>query len=158
MRRQDRAIVSMDEIVDMLKATQVCRLAFHGEEYPYIVPMHFGFAREGDALALYFHCAPEGERMRRMRRDGRVAFEMEGPYAIVGLESACSYTTHYESVMGTGTLREVQGEEKRLGIQALMRQIAPGRTFALDAQALENVAVLRLDVISIAGKANRAAR
>ncbi|MDF2587373.1 MAG: pyridoxamine 5-phosphate oxidase family protein, partial [Anaerocolumna sp.] len=42
MRRTDREITDLNQIVDIMKRCDVCRLAFFDKEYPYIVPLNFG--------------------------------------------------------------------------------------------------------------------
>ena len=42
MRRKDREITDFDEIVDVIRACDVCRIAMNDGDYPYIVPMNFG--------------------------------------------------------------------------------------------------------------------
>ena len=42
MRRKDREVQSLDEIFDILNRCDTVRVAFRGEEYPYVVPVSFG--------------------------------------------------------------------------------------------------------------------
>lgn len=154
MRRAERGFDSMEQILGVMMEAQVCRVAFNGDAYPYIVPMNFGYLYDGERLALYFHCAAEGEKIDRMRRDPRVAFEFDTRCEIIGHGRACDYTMRYQSVVGWGRLQAVQGEERAIGLQALMRQVVPGRTFTLDEAALGRVTILRLDVDEITGKSN----
>jgi len=43
MRRKDREITDSGEIISIMKKCSVCSLAFFDEQYPYVVPMNFGF-------------------------------------------------------------------------------------------------------------------
>ena len=157
MRRKDREVTSPDEIAAILAASNVCRVAWQGETYPYIVPLNYGFTHENGRFTLYFHCAQEGEKLKHTRRNPRVAFEVDGAHAIRGQESACSYTMEYESVTGHGILTEVEASGREAGMQLLMRQIVPGKAFTFTPNDLAHVTVLRLDVESISGKRNRKA-
>lgn len=40
MRRSDREIKNFDEIIEVIKKCDVCRLAVNDGECPYIVPMN----------------------------------------------------------------------------------------------------------------------
>ena len=62
MRRHDRE-TSYEEAVTILRGCPYATVAFHGGEYPYTVPMHFGVAEEDGALVLYFHGAKEGKKL-----------------------------------------------------------------------------------------------
>lgn len=57
MRRTDREIKEFNEIIEVIKKCDVCRLALHDEEYPYIVPLNFGMQLENGKVVLYFHGA-----------------------------------------------------------------------------------------------------
>ena len=157
MRRKEREITDLDVIESILKAANVCRLALHAGPYPYIVPMSYGYVRRDDTFALYFHCAMEGEKLEHMRRNPHVAFEVEGYQQLIGKDTACSYTMEYESVIVQGVLSVAEGAEKERGMQALMEQVASGRRFAFDENALRGVLVLRLDVRHLTGKRHRKA-
>ena len=57
MRRKDREITDFNEIVDVIRACDVCRIAMNDGDYPYIVPMNFGLDVQDGQVYLYFHCA-----------------------------------------------------------------------------------------------------
>ena len=38
MRRKDREVTQPEEIFDIIKKCDVCRIAFFDEKFPYIVP------------------------------------------------------------------------------------------------------------------------
>ena len=41
MRKADRELKDRQEIVDVIKKCDVCRIAFFDEEYPYVIPFNF---------------------------------------------------------------------------------------------------------------------
>ena len=151
MRRSDREVTDTKEIVQMLLRCTALSLAFGGET-PYVVPLSFGVAQQGEHLALYMHCAPEGEKLARMAADPHVAFAAYRSGPLTEAPIACGYSTDYESVCGSGVLRLVQEEEKQAGLQAIMAHYAPGRSFEFAPRELCGVTVLRLDVQAITGK------
>ena len=55
MRRKDREVTEIREIIEIIEKCDVCRLALFAEQYPYIVPLNFGFIYDGAMLTLYFH-------------------------------------------------------------------------------------------------------
>ena len=126
-------------------------LSFAGDA-PYAVPMSFGFEETDGRFALYLHCAPEGEKLRRMEENPRCAFSMYTGAQLIGGDTACAYSTTYESVCGRGTLTRLEGIEKRRGIDALMRHYAPERALPVDERVLAHTCVLRLDAEEISGK------
>ena len=77
MRRSDREIKDFDEIIEVINKCDVCRLAINDGDYPYIVPMNFGLNIEDGKVVLYFHCASEGKKLELLRKNNKVAFEMD---------------------------------------------------------------------------------
>ena len=136
-----------------MQACQAASIAFGGG-VPYVIPMSYGFAQEDGRFTLYMHGAGEGEKIDRVRADGRAAFTMFTGNAVYGSgEAACVYSTSFDSVCGSGTIRIVTFEkEKRKGLEALMAHYAPGRAFTFDEKMIKATCVLALDVQAITGK------
>ncbi len=136
-----------------MQACQTVSVAFGGGA-PYVIPMSYGFAQSGGRFTLYMHGAGEGEKIRRIRSDPRAAFAMFTGNAVYGSgDAACSYSTSFDSVCGSGTIRILEGEsEKRTALAALMAHYAPERTFEFDEKMLRATCVMALDVEAISGK------
>ena len=96
----------------------------------------------------------EHEKIERIKADPRAAFVLFTGNAVYGSgDAACSYTTSFDSVCGSGTIRIVTDEtEKRAGLEALMAHYAPERTFEFDEKTLRATCVMALDVEAITGK------
>ena len=43
MRRKDREITDFNEIINIIKKCDVCRIALNDKDFPYIVPLNFGY-------------------------------------------------------------------------------------------------------------------
>jgi len=62
------------EEVDALIGTQImCRIAFNGDEYPYLAP--FRYVSMGGTL--YFHFTDYGKKMRLLKQDARCCVQIE---------------------------------------------------------------------------------
>lgn len=155
MRRKDREITDVDAMEEMLSRCQICHIALMDGDAPYVVPMSPGYARNGDAFTLYFHCAKEGKKLDLMRSNPNAAFSMVCDYEIVTGETACSYTAHYASLMGHGRLSMVDGEDALLGMRAIMRQCGADANIPIQENVLARTAVLKLSVDSLTGKASK---
>lgn len=120
MRRRDREITDRAELLRVLDGCDTLRVAFQGEEYPYVVPLSFGWAEEsGGQVVLYVHGAKTGLRHALLARCPRVAVEADRMLGYAA--TAHGLTCAYESIMGTGEARVVTGEEARCGLAALVR-------------------------------------
>lgn len=122
MRRADRKVTDINEIVEIIKKCQVCRLAFQNGEYPYIIPLNFGMTYENGVIKLFFHSALEGEKVNIMQREKRATFEMDCEQTLHYDEERGYCTMSYESVIGRGEIEILSDEEKIYGLRKLMKQ------------------------------------
>lgn len=109
MRMTSREVTDFDEIVDILERCSVIRIAFKGDDYPYVVPVSFGIKRDGDSIMLYFHGAKEGMKVEQIIKDPKVCIEADIFYKAE--ETSYGITAKYESVMGLGEIEEVAEDE-----------------------------------------------
>ena len=155
MRNKECEVKGAEEILKIMKKCRVCYLAFQDGAYPYVVPLNFGAEMDGDMPALFFHCALSGKKLDLMRQNPLVAFAMEAGQQVKLSDVACRTSSGFESVMGTGSLLAVEGEEKMRGLKAMMKQYAAKeQEFVFQEAALAQVAVLKLAVHTISGKRN----
>ena len=155
MRRKDRQITDPAEIRAILARARVLHLGLFDGEYPYVVPMHYGFSLEDGKLTLYTHGAKEGRKLDLIRRDGRVFVEIDTDEELVPGSAACAWGACYASVMGRGRASIVEdGEEKRRALALLMKTQSGGDYSFTPAMAAA-VTVLRIDVEAYTAKARR---
>ena len=67
MRRSDRELKDMADIVAIAKRETVCTVAFHDESCPYLIPLNYGAEVEEGKLVLYFHGAKEGTKIDKIK-------------------------------------------------------------------------------------------
>lgn len=151
MRRSDREVTDFTEQVNIMKKCDVCRVAFHDEEYPYILPLNFGMEIKNGQVILYFHGAIEGKKYDLMEKDNRVSFEMDCGHQLVTREEQGSCTMAYESVIGRGTMEDVLEEEKYDALVCLMRHYHK-EDFAFQKEVMAQTRVFRLIVQDMTGK------
>lgn len=151
MRRADREITDFEEMLQVMDRCEVCRLAFHQEEYPYILPLNFGYKREGQKVTLYFHGANEGKKYELMKKDNRVAFEMDCSHKLVSDREKGYCTMKYESIIGTGRLEIVPDEEK-LEALTVMTDHYHMEHFEFSHAAMPQTTAMKLVVEQMTGK------
>ena len=88
------------EIDQLIKEQILCRIAFSGENSPYIAPFQYAIADE----QLYFHFTDYGTKMERLK---------EGFPVCVEIEKYTSDLSEYAFVTLTGTLKLVKEEAER---------------------------------------------
>ena len=63
MRRKDREVTNIIEILQIIEKAKVLHLALFDADYPYIVPLHYGYEYTEGILIFYMHCAKEGHKL-----------------------------------------------------------------------------------------------
>ena len=151
MRRCDREITDPKIIEEFVAGEQILWVAFYDDGDFYIVRVYYGYLYENDKYSFYFHGAKAGRKYELSKSKPVVGFEIDGKYKLLENENACDYSASFQSVIGTGTLQIVDNmEEKKLGLNTLMKQISQHSDWNYDDKMLEAVAVYRLDVTKIA--------
>lgn len=152
MRKRDREITNIDEIIKIIKKCDVCSVAFFDEIYPYIVPLNFGLEFESNTLSLYFHCANVGKKLELLRKNNLVAFEMNCMHKLILNEIACNSTMQYESVCGNGSIKILDEAEKIKGLTILMNQYSKSHNYEFNDNKVKSITVLKLTVHKITAK------
>lgn len=153
MRRTDREVTDWHETLSVIEACDCCRLGLADGDFPYIVPLNFGFEETAGKLSLYFHGALEGRKISLIAANGKASFELDRKHELVEGETACKYSYKYESVMGVGDIRLLETrEEKLLGLQKIMQHYSGKQAWDFDEGALARVHVIRLDVKELSCK------
>ena len=154
MRRSDREIIDKSTIEEFIQKEQIIRIAFYDEGDIYIVPVNYGFRKEGDSYAFFFHGARAGRKYELTKASPKVGFEIDGKYELLEAEIACDFSAKFQSVVGTGTLSLVEEkEEKIIGLNCLMKQTTNKTEWEYSDAMLNGVAVFRLDVEKMSCKA-----
>ena len=152
MRRSDRAVTDPARLIEILDQCKILRLAMQDEDGLYIVPLNFGYTRDGERLSFYIHSAKEGRKVSAMAAGCEVAFEADCRFQLQEAELACKYSCAYASLIGTGHARPVEDPaEKALGLSAIMKH-QTGQDFTFTEAQTEPVAVFRIDVQQMTGK------
>lgn len=150
MRKSNREIRDFDEICALVARCQTMRLGLQGGEYPYIVPLSYGFESAGGKIVLYFHCAKEGKKLDLLHENNRVCVEMDGlkGYADTGH----SVTADYESLIGFGRASEVFGDEAVKGLELLLSHCGVQGYSARDCAMRGIVSVWKIELDEFSAK------
>jgi len=151
MRRKDREILNMDEILEIIKKCDVCRIALFDKEYPYIIPMNFGFEYQNQQIILYLHCANEGKKLDLINKNNKVSFEMDCSHKLVQGNTPYDCTMEFESVIGNGII-EIMHENKERALSVLMQHYSKEETFTFSDKMLLATTTLKITVESITAK------
>ena len=156
MRRKEREVLGTDQILEILQSCEVLRLGLTGEDgLPYVVPVHFGVKQEGTQGALYFHSAGEGLKNQCLLARPTVCFETDRLIRLLPHNTACGWSSAYESVIGWGTVSLLEGsEEKRGAMDAILAHYHVSGMPEYAPEVLARTALWRLDIDRMTGKRN----
>ena len=148
MLRADRLVTDREAIDDILRRAEVLHLGMTGEDGPYVVPVNFGY----DGERIWIHCAEAGHKLDVLAQDSRVCFEACVDVRIVPGRQ-CGWSARFRSVIGFGTATLVEdADERAYGLGVLISHYS-GKTETVSAGKARGVAVLRIDISSMTGKA-----
>ena len=157
MRRADKEVTRLEELEEILKACTAVHIGAQDGEGIFVVPMNYGYTLEGDRLTLYVHSAQEGRKVAAFRAGGTAAFEMDGRHALRTADTACSHSYTYQSIMGSGAIRELTGrEEKRAALGRIMEHMTGKDGWDMPDASLDRTAVFAIQADQWTGKSNQA--
>ncbi|MGO9387744.1 MAG: pyridoxamine 5'-phosphate oxidase family protein [Methanobacterium sp.] len=150
MRREDRKI-SEKEALEILKIGEFGVLSMvTPDQEGYGIPLNYALQNN----EIYFHCALEGLKLDFLKYNNIVSFCVVGKSAIISSE----FGTMYESAIVSGTIAEVYGEEKRIGLMRIIEKYS-GNYIPEGVEYIEKlfdkVRVIKLSIASLTGKARK---
>ena len=154
MRRKDREITDIQQILSIIDKAKILRLGLFDRDYPYVVPLHYGYEYSENRLVFYMHSAKEGHKLELIAKNPRVCVELDCDVELIsGGEVPCIYGSSFASVIGRGMAEIVSDEqEKSKGLSLLMKH-QTGRDFAITAEMASTVAVIRVTLNKFTAKA-----
>ena len=159
MRRTNRQITYPAEVRALVERCHTVRVGAVDEDGVFVVPLSFGYEWVDGCLVLYLHSAGEGRKAEAFSRGPRVAIEMDVELGVITGDYACAYSFSYQSIMGSGLISPVANvDEKRRALELIMRHMAPDAPcgpsgeFSFPGDAVERVAIFRIDIDELAAK------
>jgi len=149
MRRDDKQITNRLEIDEIIKKSDVCRLAFAKDNIPYITPVSFGY----DGKSIFVHTAKTGKKIEFIKENNLVCFEFDADVKTIGDEEIpCKWTSAYRSVIGYGRIIElINHQEKVSAINQIMLHYS-GKEWDFEESMLKSVKLWKIEIEKISGK------
>ena len=83
MRRKDREITDMQQILNIIDKCKILRLGLFDKDYPYVVPLLYGYEYADSRLVFYMHSAKEGHRLVLIADNPLVCVELDGDVELI---------------------------------------------------------------------------
>ena len=159
MRRKDREVTGINEILKIVDKAKILHLGLFDGEYPYIVPLHYGYEYKNGNLIFYMHGAKEGHKLELIRNNPNVCIELECDIELLsGDDIPCKYSSTFASVIGKGYAEILEDEQEKIAGLKLLMKNQTGREFQIDERMAESVAVIKVTVSSFTAKSNSMAK
>ncbi len=136
-------IFEIQEIENIILSSNTCSLAMIDNNEPYCVPMNFGY----DNGIIYFHGSRVGRKIDVLKKNPNVcvSFYSDESLNIRHENVACSYSMRYKSVLVTGKITFVEGNDKKAEyLNIIMQNYTNRNDFKYSKPALDNVCVYYL--------------
>ena len=90
----------------IIDACKVFRVAFMGEDFPYVGAPEFRLYLGGRSANILLPLCFSGQKLDLLRKNPRVAFEMDCGHHLMESDVPCGYGYRFQSVMGCGLAQE----------------------------------------------------
>ncbi len=152
MRRKDREVTDINEIMEILKQCKTANLAMVDGDMPYVIPLSYGFEYKENSLVLYFHCAKEGRKLELLKKNNQVCFSFFSEGEPLHAEIPCNSGYYYSSVVGTGIAEFVEETAEKCYALGRMFEHQTGRKVEFTKAQAETVCVFRVVSGEFTGK------
>lgn len=154
MRRKDREITDINGKLSIIDQCKVCRLGLCDNNFPYIVPLNYGYTFENEQLTLYFHSAAEGRKIEIIHNNNNACFEIDCDTRLIEGEKACNYSYEFKSIIGFGKIIFIENDNKKAsGLNHIMKhQTGKDNEYNFTEDELNSVCIYKLVVDEFTGK------
>ena len=152
MRRTAQEIKNQELIERVIANALVCRIALSKDNQPYVVPVNFGY----DGTHLYFHTAPEGQKLAYIAANPRVCFEFEDQVKMLPhATDASQWSVSYYSVIGFGRVEELLDRAKKIDALTKIMAHYSDQAWSFDEVQLQKARVWGIAIESMTGKKSK---
>lgn len=149
MRRKDKEITDISLVEKILREAEIIRIAMVDGGMPYLVAMNYAYA-DG---AIYMHSAKEGRKIDILKKNNKVAFQVDKDVELSLEKEACRCGTKYLSVFGTGDAFFISDYEgKKAALDAIMTRYIGRSGFSYPDEVMDRTLVIKVEIDTITGK------
>ena len=155
MRRKDREVSDINEILRIMRDCDDMVLAFNDEPSPYILAVNFGVSENDGEITLYIHGAIEGKKYDYLKDGAAVSFQMSTNHKLIMDKERGYCTMNYESIIGRGEVYELHAyDEKEAAREVLVQKYhIPSEKFVYARAAIPRTRVFKICVKDLTCKA-----
>ena len=154
MRRKDKEITDLKEVIDILDHSDIIRLAMNNGDFPYIVPVNFCYElTPNNQIIFYIHGAKSGTKVELLRQNPLLSFELDTGHQLIINEKACKYSFDYASIIGNGYATFIEEPTAKIAAcKIMMNKFAPNKTFTFTEGDVKPIVVIKIEVQAYTAK------
>ena len=154
MRRKDKEITDIYGKMAIIAKCKVCRLGLSDNNYPYVIPLNYGYTYKNETLTLFFHSAKEGKKIDIIQNNNNACFEIDCDTKLIENETPCDCGYEFKSIIGTGKITFLETkEEKTDGLNRIMKhQTGKEAEHDFSENELNSVCVYKMTIEEFTGK------
>lgn len=154
MRRKDREVTDFKEIIKVINECDTIRLGFQDGEYPYIVPMNFGYEVIDKQITFYVHGALEGRKIELIKKNKVCSFEMDCAHKLELIYKVKDVTMRYKCLMGKASIELIDDSDKQRAMDVIMDKDIQTRKFEYNHESLKHTMIAKIIVSECSCKIN----
>jgi len=148
MRKKEKAVTEQKAIASIIHDSLVCRLGLMDGEYPYVVPLNFGYQDN----VLYFHTGQKGKKVELLKRNPNVCVEFDIDHHVKASDNPCKWGMKYRSVVGYGKASFMDDpESKKRALDIIMAHYG-GSASGYPEVNLEKTLIVKVAIESMTGR------
>ncbi len=158
MRRRDREVKELTDILDIVEQNTILHLGLFDEEFPYVVPLHYGYEynEATDQFIFYMHSARQGHKIDLMTQNPKVCIQIEGEVTPdYDHDMPCKYGAFFSSFIGRGKAELLQDAEQKAKALNVFMKHQTGKTFDFTEKMTKPVAVIKVIIEDYSAKAKK---
>ncbi len=158
MRRKDCQVADFDTVLNLIDACRIVRIGLFDRDepdFPYIVPLNFGYKVVDGKIFLYIHGARAGRKWELLQKTQFCSVQMDVDDGMELIPVARDITERYRSVMGKARIRLLSGDEMARAMEICVGRYEMCRNFDWNRAALSHVAVWELELSALSANWNK---
>lgn len=152
MRRKDREVTDLHKIETIIANARYLHLGMFDGDYPYVVPLHYGYQMIDGKLTFYIHCAKEGHKIDCLKQNDHVFVEIDRGESLITADVPCAYGAEYESVMCQGRAVIVEDVAEKVHALTILMKTQTGEEHQINEKMADSVNVIKVEVESYTAK------
>ena len=153
MLRKERKMSEADVTKFLLEA-KIGRLGTCQNTEPYVVPVLFVYDPNADTI--YVHSSKKGRKIRMMKANPKVCFEVDEMSNIVIGKSPCAYDVVYRSVIVFGEASFINNPSvKAKVLNILLKKYASESSNEVIPEMTNSTQIIKIKITSKTGKENK---